>query len=188
VQIVNVFHVRNGPSTAGYTLAGISSLATAMANAFTTHLRPRLSVSWSGDDVVAQDLSSPTAPGVILSLSGNGSTSGVLPASVACCLTWKIARHYRGGHPRTYLGPLGSAALETATSFEAVFLTATQTAASSFLTAVNALTIEGNAQALVCLHRTLGGAQLATPTHSPILAVQVDSRLDTQRRRLGRDR
>jgi len=190
VQVVNVFHVRNGTSTgAGYDVAGISTLATNMANLYVAQFVPRLNSGWSGDDVVAQDLSAIIAPGVTLPLTGSGSSTGTtMPASIACCVTWKIGRHYRGGHPRSYIGPLGTSAVESPTSFTAAFMTLMSTSASSFLSGVNGMTIGGVSQQLVCVHRQVGGEVLDIPLVSPITAVQVDSRLDTMRRRLGKDR
>lgn len=190
VQCVNVFHVRNGLSTgAGYTVAGVSALGNSINTLYNSHFRTKLNTDWSGDDIVVQDLSSIIAPGVTLAQTGNGSVAGSsVPASVAICISWKIARHYRGGHPRTYLGPLGSGAIETPTSFVGTFITSVQTSASSFLTGVNALTIEGVPQQLVCVHRQLAGEVLDIPQISPITACVVDSRIDTMRRRLGKDR
>lgn len=185
--IVNVFHVK---WTGGnHTSASILYIANVVQAAYTAQFRPRLNSNWSGDSVRAVDLSSPTGEEATVSLTGQGTIAGVTtPQSAACCITWRIMRHYRGGHPRTYLGPIGQNAIESATSFTAVYQSDVQTAATTFKDAINAGTVAGAALRLVAVHRVVGGVELLVPETSDIVSAVVDSRIDTMRRRLGRDR
>jgi hypothetical protein len=188
--VVNVFHVQNGSVTgATYSAAGIAALTTAFATAYQANFLTRVNSSYSGDDVTATDLSSPTGRTSVATLSVAGSGgAGTIPQSAAACVTWKIDRHYRGGHPRTYIGPLAATALENSISLAAAFVTSLQTSATNFLTAVNAITADGLSQVLVCVHREVAKAPLAVPLVDPITGSAVDSRIDSMRRRLGPDR
>lgn len=188
--VVNVFHIRNGgPPGFNYSNADILSLANSVMTAYKTRFLPRLNVLYSGDDVSATDLTSATGSFAQVAMTGAGGQTGTaIPQSAACCITWKILRHYRGGHPRTYIGPLGTTGIESPISLDATFVGLMITAASGFMADVNALTISGHAQKLVCVHRQQDGAQLAVPLVDDILSATVDSRIDSMRRRLGPDR
>jgi hypothetical protein len=104
------------------------------------------------------------------------------------CITWPIDRHYRGGHPRTYLGPINTSNLENQTTFAAAWLATTLTSATSFRAAMNSMTLASGTPEMVAVHRVRDGAQLTVPLVSVIKNPQIDSRVDTMRRRLGRDR
>ena len=185
--IVNVFHVR---WTGGnMTTADVTYMANLVATNFGSKFRPLLNANWSGDSVRAVDLSLATGAEATVALPGQGALTGIrVPQSAACCVTWRILKHYRGGHPRTYLGPLGDSAMENSTSLEATFLTSANTAANGFLNAINAGTTGGQTMKLVAVHRWSGGVEIIVPQTSDILSATVDSRIDTMRRRLGRDR
>jgi len=186
-QVVNVFHVRAG---AGSLSSGaVAAATTGVGTAYATHLMPRLNINYSGGTFYGVDLTSDDGAEASGSLGGGGSGSATnVPNSAAVCITWKIGRHYRGGHPRTYLGPIATASIEGPTSLAAAFVTSTRTGALGFLTAVNATTAGGFTCQLVCLHRVREGVQLDPVLVSPIIGADVDDRIDSQRRRLGRDR
>jgi hypothetical protein len=191
VPIVNVFHVQNGVSgpAPAYSSAGMLQLVTAFEAAYRAQILPRLSSNYSGDTVAGVDLSGPTGEFRQVSLSGGGVGAGLtVPQSAACCITWKIARHYRGGHPRTYMGPLPTSAIESPTSLAAAYMTSASTSAQAFVTAINAITADGIAQRFVAVHRQIDGLKILTPITSLILSGVVDSRIDSMRRRLGPDR
>lgn len=186
-QVVNVFHVQmDAGSPAKSTLA---TLVTSVRTNYQNFLVPLLGGDWSGDEAFGVDLTSEAGAEATASLAGTpGGASSSYPQSTSMCITWKIERHYRGGHPRTYLGPVRSGAIESPTSFTAAYVTAAAAGATSFLAGVNTLTMTGLPVRLVTVHRYRDKVQLAVPTISPILSAVCDSRIDTQRRRLGRDR
>jgi hypothetical protein len=185
--VVNVFHVQCG--VASLSQATIDALCTGMKTAYEANLVTRLQGSWSGDTVTAQDLSSDTGVTKQMALAGTpGSVIAASPNSLACCITWKINRHYRGGHPRTYLGPIPNTFLENQTTFLSTAVANILGSANAFLTAVNGITLPSGTPQMVGVHRVRSGAVLPVPLVSPIVAVAVDSRVDTMRRRLGRDR
>lgn len=120
-----------------------------------------------------------------------GGVTGVgLPANVAVCITWRIAPHYRGGHPRTYLCGLAQSAMNNGTSITPTLQSTLQTKANEFHTEVEALTpgtgistVEHGAMSFV-----VAGAWRTPPIFRRILTARVDTRFDSQRRRLGKDR
>lgn len=189
--IVNVFHVQNGASgpAPAYSVAGMLQLVTAMEAAYRLNILPRLASTYSGDTVAGVDLSGPTGEFRQVALAGNGVGASVnTPQSAACCITWKIGRHYRGGHPRTYLGPIPTSAIESPTSLAAAYVTLVGSSAQAFITAVNAIVADGITQRLVAVHRQIDGLKILTPITSLILSGIADTRIDSMRRRLGPDR
>lgn len=190
IPVINVMHVANNwPTLSSYTQAQIDQLATSMASLFIGNLVPLTNSNYGSIECVATDLSSELglvgqAPMIG---SGTGTSTGV-PNSTSVCISWKIGRHYRGGHPRTYMGPIAALSVATPTSLGASFVTSANNAASAFRTAVNALSLAGQPARLVCIHRYVAGVQVPDPTVDEITGNAVDTRIDTQRRRLGRDR
>jgi hypothetical protein len=189
VNIVNVLHVQKDPVAGPYSQAEIDALATALGTIYTTRFVPQLNFSYTAAELVCTDLSTHTGVVGVKTMTGTGGDATTTQGNAACvCISWKISKHYRGGHPRTYLGPVGAAKLTNGTTLTPAYVTAVTTAANGFLNDVNALAVTGSPYKLVALHRTQGGTTLIPPGLSFITAAQVDSRLDTQRRRLGKDR
>jgi hypothetical protein len=185
--VVNVFHAKF--TGASMSLADTTALANAFKGAYETHFVPRMSTGWSGDTVRCVDLTSPDGEEATVALGGTSVGSGTsIPASAACCITWKINRHYRGGHPRTYIGALPNTAIESPTSLAAAYVSAVSTAANAFRTAINGFTTGTHTFSLVAVHRYVNLAELETPITSAITSAVVDTRIDSQRRRLGPDR
>lgn len=120
-----------------------------------------------------------------------GGVSGLgYPANVACGITWPIAAHYKGGHPRNYLCGIPVAAGGTTKFFDNDFVSSVAEAAQAFHTAWESLT--GYSGIATLEHGVVsfvdGGAWRAPPIFRRIMdGASVDKRIDTQRRRLGRD-
>ena len=185
--IVNVFHVKW--SGGAMSTADVTYIANLVKTAYETNIAPRLNGTWSGDSVRAVDLIGLFGAEATVPLAGTpGSSSLNVPQSACACITWKIARHYRGGHPRTYVGPLHTSHIESPTSLASTYMASLLTSARAFRTAINTGTTAGNTMRLVSVHRTLNGVQLSVPDVVDIDDAAVDSRIDSQRRRLGPDR
>jgi hypothetical protein len=190
VQVANVFHLlATSGGTGPFSTADITGVATAVGTIYKARFQALLSANYSGVTVTAIDLTNDVGAGSTYTTAMVGSDGGTTtPASAAACITWRIPRHYRGGHPRTYLGPLGSTAIGGPTNLAAGYVTALQTAATGFLTDCNAIVSGGIGFKLICVHRYRNGVILATPTVDLISSASVDNRIDSQRRRLGPDR
>lgn len=197
----NVLHVDRAEFESGpWTQAEIDTMVTALRGFFVTRFIPVIHSSWQLGVVEAVDLTSDVGVlGIAAGTTAGGIGASALPANVAQAVTWKISRHYRGGHPRTYLAPPGAANASLPNSWQTTHITAVKAAATGFLGDVNGLTIGGDTCRLTAVHRYRGWTvepstgrkiptQLATPLKSYVVAADFDSRIDSQRRRLGRDR
>lgn len=115
----------------------------------------------------------------------------VLPANVAACISWKIAPHYRGGHPRTYLPGQLEVDLVTRTTWNATYVDALNSAALAFHLQIEDITDIGSGISTVehgIASFVRDNEWRTPPVFYRIADAIVDSRVDTQRRRLGRDR
>ncbi len=188
VNVFNVFHVDGGAGS-GWSATELGALATAVRNAWVTNVIPLQNSALTLNNVDAFDLASDIGP----QASAVGSTVGTLagsalPANAAICWSWTISRRYRGGHPRTYIGGLGTASVLNANTIVATQVTAHTNAAVALRAAINAVTTAAGTARLSTVHYRRNKILLTTPLVSPVNGVVVDSRLDSQRRRLGRDR
>jgi hypothetical protein len=190
IPVVNVFHVRKtGGAVTPYTDAALDAIANLVGASWDSRIASFLNVAYTAGSTQSVDLGSDISHVGFRANTGNGISSGPhVPQSLCCCVSWKIARHYRGGHPRTYLGPLGDSAIQNNTSLSAGTVTTMGTAASNFRSDINSSSPDGTAIELCAVHRWRNSVKLTPPQTSPILSVSVDNRLDTQRRRLGPDR
>jgi hypothetical protein len=171
----------------------LNDLASACSDAYASNILPYLSVNCFLDEtqVVLYAGGSDVFEG-IAAAGGNGAQTGAeLPASLAACISWQIAPHYRGGHPRTYLCGLPSDVLSTPTTFTGSFLSNAESAAIAFHEDVEAIT--GISAGISTVEHGVAsfvrdGAWRTPPVFYRIVSASVDSRFDTQRRRLGPDR
>lgn len=183
---VNLFHARYfgaTPLTADY-----NAMATAIGTRLNTDFYTQLSTGWALTGIDWVDLSSETSPQGTQAHAAAGDVAGATAgAGVACCVSWKIARRYRGGHPRTYFGGIVAANLATTKTFQPTFVTNMQNGALAFRTALNAVTFSAGAGQwrLVCVHYYRNNALLVSPIVDDLTGAAVGSRIDSMRRRLG---
>lgn len=184
----NVFHVRGaaGPISA----ADAASLATNLRTAWDTNLKALLPSNGALTGVSVVDLSSAygNAGADTTTVAGTKTTAGAMSASIATCVSFKIARRYRGGHPRMYL--TGNLTTETnnAITWTNAWITAVSTAMANWRTAINALTLTSTGALYLCSLSYYADSVLrTTPLANDITDIAVHTRIDTQRRRLGRE-
>jgi hypothetical protein len=124
----------------------LNTWASSIASAFNSDLAPLMSTVVSLTGVVIDDLNSNTgARGVWSGTHSGGLSSAHLDAGTAAVFTFKVARRYRGGHPRCYM-PFGDAAqLADAQKWNNTFLTNCTSGWTSFATAIDALSGGGAA-------------------------------------------
>ena len=188
VAVINVMHVKQ-TSGATWSQPDADSLVTVFRNAWQVNFTNFQSSALQLNTVVGTDLSN--ALGVVATAPGSapgGVPNPALPASAACCITWPIPRHYRGGHPRTYLGGLCETQQANANTLTPLVISSYQANAVSFRATINGAVNSTGPVRLVCVHRQLHRAVLLPPTTDELGVPVIDSRIDSQRRRLGRDR
>lgn len=170
----------------------------AICNSFVTHwltnIAPICHTTVGLTTVEGWDLA--TADGayaISTSPGGSGTLIGTaLPVSAAAVVTWKVQYRWRGGHPRTYWPAGDTSKLSNGRSWLQAFQTSMATANSGFLSGVNSIVSGSLSGHLVCVRRehTLPDGTLEKfdpPLVLDVIGSLVDSRLDSQRRRLGPD-
>lgn len=125
-----------------------------------------------------------------------GSTNVNLPGTIAgggmanqsaLCISWKVNYRWRGGHPRSYLPPPSSAETTGGKNWSAAYQASAQTQARLFRDNVNA-TIQGSTGIeLVAIRYQSKDEPTKMPLVLPIADALVHSRIDSQRRRLGKE-
>jgi hypothetical protein len=185
--VANIVHIK-GQTGSPWSQADITALALAIRTSWQTRFCPQMNTGYTFTGVTATDLTTDT--GYVG--TGTSSTVGSKAAAgttdaIACCISWKTAAHFRGGHCRTYLcGPSISEYSNTST-WTGTYMTAITTAASGFLTDINA-SVPAISPAMVLVRRVKDKAVLDVPLAYVVTNGVVDSRIDTMRRRLGKDR
>lgn len=187
--VANVMHVHNGTGIP-YSQAQVDLIATGMRTAFATYFLPLVNSKFILATAEVTDLSNDT--GVVGIASGStpgsaGSSSTALPANICLCVSWKTTAHYRGGHGRTYFAGMGLTDQLNMTSWTTAVQTAWLAAANNFRTAITTIGVTPTLF-LVIVSRWKDKTTRVTPLARNVVAASIDSRIDTQRRRLGRDR
>lgn len=168
-----------------------TSLTTAWQNALaslcstTVHLRLTEVIDLTSD-VTASGSHAQDVPGTRTGIS--------FPNQVCGVVSYKINRRYRGGHPRTYW-PVGVQPDTTnGNLWSSSFLPLLNNGGSAFVGNVNAIQYSSNPLQHGCLSYYIrdpnrpGHSMLRdTPVFFPTQTVVAHSRIDTQRRRLGKE-
>ena len=147
--------------------------------------------AWQLQSVTAKDAggTSASATSTASPINGTDSSGHTTPAS-AVCLSWQIAESYRGGKPRWYLPaiPLDAIAPAGSSTVSSTYATSLDNQWSAFMTALNATTIAGGGtMTLGTVSYHSGHAVRPTPLFRTFLSLRVHERLDTQRRRNGKE-
>lgn len=152
-----------------------------------------LSSVWNLSSVIARDnggTSTNTAISTGSALPG-GDAGDTYPPGTAVCLSWGTNITARGGRARTYLpGIPRSAANNPGDSLlSPSFANSLKTAGEGMRTAFNANTsgLTGGAEALGTLTHYQKYVILAVPIWRPFLTTHVHERIDSQRRRNGKE-
>lgn len=193
VAWVNVLHMRY--SGAPPDVNGAIAVANAAAAAWNTNLAPLLPTNVQLVTTEVTDLSSrnniPQSPGTAHS-GGDIAAGNDLGNQAAMVISLYPQQRYRGGHPRMYLPAPGDAHVQSGHTFNPTWLGTAKTSAQAWYTAMNAITAGGSTYSLVCVSYYTHDANhlpiyKPVPDVWPILGTTIHSRLDTQRRRLGKE-
>lgn len=189
--VANTFWVRNGGAEVP-SQGTLDAYADFFGNKFASNFAPQLS---QGLFVTNCDAWYYGTNGIALAsqraVSAQGGKPGVhLPSNVAICVGWRVAQHYKGGHPRTYLCGPAPDALSGGRRFLQTYCDAVRGAANQLQLDANG----GTSGALQDLHLgTVSFVNKKAYRNPPIFrdyvvgGAHVDSRVDSMRRRLGRD-
>lgn len=189
--VANVLHFRRSNGSADpWDQDDLDSACDVIRRAWVDNILPYQHSSLVLGTVVAQDLSSDMGLAGVAEGSDQGSITGVtLPASVAVCVSVREQLRYRGGHGRIYLAAGDAGSLQDSTSWGVDFRNFVRAAMEAWDAQIKAtVAADGTHPVYGILHRVRNGQTLPTPAFNPALGFYVDSRVDSQRRRLGKDR
>jgi hypothetical protein len=124
---------------AGATVSDEAILAATIANAWATNLSPLVNVNHSLFAVQITDLTSLTGAQSLTTVSKAGTNAGSsVPLGAAAIVKFRIARRYRGGHPRFYLVGVAATSLQTQSTWTTAFQSSLATGFGAFITASEA--------------------------------------------------
>lgn len=185
--IINVLHAAKTNSSP-WTQAQADTFVNAMRASWVTNVLAKQSKDITLGAIVGTDLTNIT--GVVATSTApdapGGTFAGSLPANAAMCISWPIARHYRGGHPRTYLAGMNQSDVQNANTWTPAAVTSYVSGMVAFRTACNAVSLGTDTVALCVVHRGPKKAPLAIPTIDVLGVPHTDGGIDSQRRRLGK--
>lgn len=122
--------------------ANCSTLATDIANQWSSHLIPLMHGDWTLDEVDVLDIATNSGQSGQWTGTEAGSRSGTaLPSQVCTNVEYGIGRRYRGGKPRGFY-PFGvEADLATQSQWSGTFLSSVNAAMAAFFTAIEGLSV-----------------------------------------------
>lgn len=185
----NVLHVTTNPA-APLAQVNLDDFNGHIGTAYENRFKAYRSSFWTLRQVASTYLDgSGLATSGVFNSVGTAGGNNIAP-STCITLSWRAGAYWRGGKPRTYLpGPttsqltnIGSASLLSATT------AALATAANSFIADVAALNDGGKVFALGFVSYYSKGVFRPFPLFFPFTAAVVHDRLDSQRRRSGKER
>lgn len=178
VPIVNVYHVKADDDLTEEYLTSIGDIFVSWWHA---NIQIILSNSYVLNNVTVTALEESTGPQVIIPLTtGNqGALTGEQVAgNAAVVASWRTASIGRSFRGRTYFGGLDAAATDTAQTVTAPFAAAIADAGVALIEALSDF-----GAFLSVLSRVAGGVLRVSGLLTQIVAVIVDLKLDSQRRR-----
>lgn len=169
------------------TPADLSTLAVQVGTAWAGNMMNHLTHNLTLDTVTAEDLTSNVSPSAIGVIgSAGGEPNDGLPANCALVISHHISRRYRGGHPRTYVAGLLAGAITDDHHLTPGNVTQFTNDYAGFVAAVVALAdAHWTPLAPVNVSYHSAHALRVAPVIDPILTSDCQSRLCSQRRRLG---
>lgn len=186
-QVVNIMHTLYGGSPGS--VAEITSVAADAWTAWTTNISPQVNSGVVLTEVRATDLTSNTAPrGVHVANHAGGGGGTALTANAALVGSWQIARRYRGGHPRIYIAGCQTDWLTDVAHWTNTVIANMQTALTGLMNDLAAIShAPYTGMSVVSVSYFSGHALRVTPENDLITGVVVHPRVDSQRRRLGKE-
>jgi hypothetical protein len=167
----------------------LATYAAAVYAELVTQLIPMQSTSTTTDEVEATDLASAMgAQGIGTGVNAGSRAGGEIPGSACALVSYHVVRHYRGGHPRTYIAAGVTTDLLTPSTWTTAFVAALDTAWGNIWT--TALTTVGAFVPVdhVNVSYVDSGHARLVPLVDVIVpaAGAVQDELASQRRRIGR--
>ena len=187
LPFVNVFHAQH--SAGSVTANDLQTFANSIRTAANTNLVTAYYTLTSINTIEVTDISSPTGAVATntLGVVGTRPAGGSPPASVAYAVSWGIALHYRGGHPRNYIPLCNSADITGGRLLTSTLQNTVSAQWAAYLTAFNAITSGTVSLTMGMFQYHAHHAVVNPPQFFAYTGVRVHGRVDSQRRRLGKE-
>ena len=192
-QAHNIMYVLSAGSTDEISVSDLTDIANAVygtsAPTGAQRFLPNMYSGWQLISVTASDNGGSDNTASAVATTAGATTGTPLPPQCAVCVSWTISARYRGGHPRTYFPGLLSSDLVAADFSELKATTATnwEEAGLNFLDDVNGTMVSGVDLVLGTVSYFTGNAPRTTPLFRIYTGAHVHRRLDSQRRRSGKE-
>lgn len=190
---VNVFHISYTGSIPDATTMG--AILTQIATLTTTNIKPLVNQAVSLTTIEATDISSPT--GILSTVAGFGTgtvmSGAPLADNTAACVSFLTNLHYRGGHPRMYLPGQQTVNTTNTSSWTPGWVTTVQNGMIAWRSAINSMTGTNAPFQLQWVSYYTHDANHnpiyhpGGPQPYPVLNFRLHTRIDSQRKRLGKE-
>jgi hypothetical protein len=184
----NILHVKWTNNTNGLP-ADLTNLASQAASVYSAAFGPSLSNQHQLNSVTAQSLGGDGGLAIHTGVVDYTATGNPLSPSIAVGITWKANFSWRGGRPRTYLCGMPTTALTIAGSPQLTsgYCQTLANAAIAFLGQMNAITGTTSPPILGFPSYYTECQLRPTPLFFAFNTALVHARIDSQRRRTGKE-
>ena len=187
-KAANVLHLQ-WATKVNHPLADLQALITYLDTQWNSTLWGAQSAAWFH---IGSTLQSLGGDGLLTSSSENvgGGASGVpFPPQCAVCVTWRSGITALGGRARTYLPSVPQSAVTTPNNaaLTSIYALDVESRASTFMNNVNGHLVSGDTATLGVPSYYAKCQLRPAPVFFPFFAVNVHQRLDSQRRRNGKE-
>jgi hypothetical protein len=178
VPIVNVYNVLD---TETHDEARLGEIADLFKTWWSAHIQPNISDSYTLQTIKATNLTSSAGPQVIrtyTTANAGALSGGQVAGNGAAVISWRTALIGRSFRGRTYVGGLAESGLANAQFLTSGFATDLAGAGVALLDG-----LDGIGAKLAVLSRFVAGVARVAGLLTEIIAVIVDTKVDSQRRR-----
>lgn len=190
LQAANILHVK-WSDNANHPVADLQLLATDAYTEMYTLAGSHVSTTAKLIGCVASSLGGDGLAATTTTSTAGTDSGAPLPPQCAVVVTWKAAIFWRGGKPRTYLPffteNVTSSSVGGGSQLASVHTAALATAADTMIADFAALTIGGAHPVLGFPSYYSKGAFRPVPIFYPFVSAVVHDRMDSQRRRSGKE-
>jgi hypothetical protein len=172
-----------------WTLADINEVESAVDTAYISHFKLLFPPSVELTNITVTDLTSMTGIQDVFEAAQVGTAAATGPCSISNAVrtTFLEPIRYRGGKPGVFCGGFQSSDLLTPIHWQATTVEAVDFAWEQMIEAVNGAPLAGGRHpTVVAVHRELHDLTLEPPTTYPVTSTETQTRICSQRRRLGR--
>lgn len=186
-----IFYVKGTSDISGLTALGdIAALIQTGLGTTGNTVVGLMNNQWKLTGIRCIDNSGSTENVSVLDLNVSGAKANQpLSPQVCVVLSWQIAAHYRGGHPRTYLPGIDSTAIDVSggKNITSTFRVDYEAAGDTLMSTINGGSGTGSPYSMGTISFFSGGVPRGTPLFRLYSAAVVGTRICTQRRRLGKE-